>query len=196
MQFPLQFLDPATVLLRASTHWPPAARRGRRSRPASRHPAPPDTALARGTRRCASPHPSPLWRSPLAAAPPLSSAGLPAPDPLAKASARQRSSVATLIPTSCDTTSTAELSGGNSRATIRSLYACPYRATFCYPRPQGFRSYLGGNFSDTGGRYQGGVPACPACGRATSAAYPASCRNAVLWRCGRRPQRSTRPPLS
>src|SRR3954453_17943564 len=62
--------------------------------------------------------------------------GLPAPGPLAKASARQRSNVATLPPTSRDTGSTAELSGGNSLATIRSLYACPYRATFCYPRPQ------------------------------------------------------------
>ena len=77
--------------------------------------------------------------------------GLPAPDPLARALARQRSNVATLIPTSRDTKSIAELSGGNSRATIRSLYACPYRATFRYPRPQRFRSYLGGNFSDTGG---------------------------------------------
>src|SRR5271166_3318585 len=55
---------------------------------------------------------------------------LPMPDPLAKASARHRSSVATLTPTSRDTCSTEELSGGNSRATIRSLYACPYRATF------------------------------------------------------------------
>jgi hypothetical protein len=55
--------------------------------------------------------------------------GLPAPDPLARASARQRSNVATLIPTSRDTCSTDELSGGNSLATIRSLYACPYRAT-------------------------------------------------------------------
>ncbi len=68
-----------------------------------------------------------------------------------KASARQRSNVATLIPTSRDTKSIAELSGCNSRATIRSLYACPYRATVCYPRPQRFRSYLGGNFSDTEG---------------------------------------------
>src|SRR6476620_4782222 len=56
--------------------------------------------------------------------------GLPAPDPCAKASARHRSNVAMLTPTSRDTCSTAELSGGNSRATIRSLYACPYRATF------------------------------------------------------------------
>src|SRR5271165_2895285 len=56
--------------------------------------------------------------------------GLPVPDALAKASARQRSNVVTLIPTSRDTGSTAELSGGNSLATIRSLYACPYRATF------------------------------------------------------------------
>jgi hypothetical protein len=81
--------------------------------------------------------------------------GLPAPDPLARASARQRSNVATPIPTSRDTKSIAELSGGNSRATIRSLYACPYRATVCYPRPQRFRSYLGGNLSDTGGLLRG-----------------------------------------
>jgi hypothetical protein len=40
---------------------------------------------------------------------------------MAKASARQRSNVATLIPTSRDTKSIAELSGGNSLATIRSL---------------------------------------------------------------------------
>jgi hypothetical protein len=77
--------------------------------------------------------------------------GLPAPDPLARASARQRSNVATLIPTSRDTKSIAELSGGNSRATIRSLYACPYRATFRYLRPLRFRSYLGDNFFDTEG---------------------------------------------
>ena len=32
------------------------------------------------------------------------------------------------------------------------MYACPYRATACYPRPQRFRSYPGGNFSDTGGQ--------------------------------------------
>ena len=67
--------------------------------------------------------------------------GLPAADPLAKASARQRSNVATLIPTSRDTKLIAELSGGNSLATIRSLYACPYRATFVFQRPQRFRSY-------------------------------------------------------
>jgi AAA domain, putative AbiEii toxin, Type IV TA system len=63
--------------------------------------------------------------------------GLPAPDPLAKAAARQRSNVATLIATARDTCSTEELSGGNSLATIRSLYACPYRATFVFLRPQG-----------------------------------------------------------
>jgi hypothetical protein len=40
-----------------------------------------------------------------------------------------------LIPTSRDTLSSDELSGGNSRATIRSLYACPYRATFVFQRP-------------------------------------------------------------
>jgi hypothetical protein len=73
------------------------------------------------------------------------------PDPSAKAFARQRSSVATLTPTSRDTTSIAELSGGNNRATIRSLYLCPYRATSVFLRPQRFRSYPGGNFSDTEG---------------------------------------------
>jgi hypothetical protein len=56
--------------------------------------------------------------------------GLPAPEPLAKASARQRSNVATLIPTSRATCSTDELSGGYNLATIRSLHASPYRATF------------------------------------------------------------------
>jgi hypothetical protein len=53
------------------------------------------------------------------------------PDPLAKASPRQRSS-------------------GNSRATIRSLYRYPYRATSAFPRPQRFRSCPSGNFPDTG----------------------------------------------
>ncbi len=46
---------------------------------------------------------------------------LPVLDPAASASARQRSSVPMLTPTSRDTASTAELSGGSSRATIRSL---------------------------------------------------------------------------
>src|SRR5690242_14639483 len=78
---------------------------------------------------------------------------LPPPGPLARASARQRSNVAVLTPTSRETTSTAELSGGSSRATILSLYACPYRATACYPRPQRFRSYPRGNCSDTGGGF-------------------------------------------
>src|SRR3954447_7508667 len=77
---------------------------------------------------------------------------LPPPGPLAKAAARQRSSVATLTPTSRETRSTAELSGGNNRATIRSLYACPYLANFPKPKPPGSRSYPGGNFSDTGGK--------------------------------------------
>src|SRR6202035_3577096 len=76
---------------------------------------------------------------------------LPAAAPLARASARQRSNVVTPIPTSRDTKSIAALSGGNSLATIRSLYACPYRATCCYPRPQRFQTYLGGNCPDTGG---------------------------------------------
>jgi hypothetical protein len=43
------------------------------------------------------------------------------PEGLARHSARQRSSVVTLIPTICDTASTGELSGGNNRATTRSL---------------------------------------------------------------------------
>ena len=78
---------------------------------------------------------------------------LPEPplDPFARASARQRSNVVMLMPTSRDTTSIAELSGGNSRATIRSLYFCPYRATFVFLSAQGLRSYPGGNFPDTGG---------------------------------------------
>jgi hypothetical protein len=87
--------------------------------------------------------------------------GVPAPDPLAKASARQRSNVATLIPASRDTKSIAELSGGNNRPTIRSLYACPYRATSVFQRPQRFRSYLSGNLSDTGGRFVGATMADP-----------------------------------
>jgi hypothetical protein len=43
------------------------------------------------------------------------------PEGLASTSARQRSSVPTLIPTVCETASTGELSGGNNRATTRSL---------------------------------------------------------------------------
>src|SRR3954470_7532534 len=95
---------------------------------------------------------------------------LPPVGPLAKAAARQRSSVATLTPTSRETTSTAELSGGNNRATIRSLYACPYRANFPEPTPPESRSYPSGNFSDTEGAarplaayttidYSNGIPA-------------------------------------
>jgi hypothetical protein len=53
----------------------------------------------------------------------------------ANAWARHRSSVPTLTPTSRETTSMAALSGGSSRATIRSLNACPYRATSCHLRP-------------------------------------------------------------
>jgi hypothetical protein len=49
--------------------------------------------------------------------------------------ARHRSKVPTLTPTSRETTSMAALSGGNSRATMRSLNAFPYRATLAYPRP-------------------------------------------------------------
>jgi hypothetical protein len=43
------------------------------------------------------------------------------PEGLARISPRQRSSVPTLIPTVCETASTGELSGGNNRATTRSL---------------------------------------------------------------------------
>ena len=53
----------------------------------------------------------------------------------ARAWARQRSNVPTLTPTSRETRSMAALSGGSSRATIRSLNACPYRATSCHLRP-------------------------------------------------------------
>lgn len=48
----------------------------------------------------------------------------------ASASARQRSSVATEMCSSCDTTSTGALSGGSSLATALSLNAFPYLATF------------------------------------------------------------------
>src|SRR5262249_16257004 len=71
-------------------------------------------------------------------------------DPLARASARHRSSVATLTPTSRDTSSTEELSGASNPATIRSLYAAPYGAPFSLPCPT-CRSYPGGNYCDTGG---------------------------------------------
>ncbi len=99
-------------------HRPHAVRRDPRSRPAATLPAQPDTDPARGTSRSASPHPSQLWRSTPAVEPPPSSAGC-------LQSYRQihgqRSSVAALTPTSRDTSSTDELSGGNSRATILSV---------------------------------------------------------------------------
>src|SRR3954454_21832718 len=82
---------------------------------------------------------------------------LPPVGPLAKAAARQRSSVATLTPTSRETTSIAELSGGNNRATIRPLYAAPYLANFPKPKPSGSRSYPSGNFSDKEGRRVGPI---------------------------------------
>jgi hypothetical protein len=53
----------------------------------------------------------------------------------ARACPRQRSRVPTLTPTSRETTSINALSGGSSRATMRSLNACPYRAILKYPRP-------------------------------------------------------------
>ncbi len=44
------------------------------------------------------------------------------------------------------------LSGGNNPATTQPFIACPYRATSSPRyRPQGFRFYRGGNYSDTGG---------------------------------------------
>ena len=39
----------------------------------------------------------------------------------------------------------------SKRATTLSLNCCPYRATLVFHRPLMFRSYPGGNFSDTGG---------------------------------------------
>ena len=60
---------------------------------------------------------------------------LASPPGAARACARQRSSVATLTPTSRETTSMAALSGGSSRAAIRSLNTCPYRAILEHPRP-------------------------------------------------------------
>src|SRR4051812_20396409 len=53
-------------------HWSHAARPDPLSHPVSRHPAPPDTGPARGSRRCVSPHPSLQLRRLLAVAPPLS----------------------------------------------------------------------------------------------------------------------------
>jgi hypothetical protein len=41
------------------------------------------------------------------------------------------------IPTVCETASTRELSGGNNRATTRSLNFWPYRAVFLVQRPHG-----------------------------------------------------------
>src|ERR1700733_11297762 len=103
MKLPLQFLDPPAIL--------PGFHRTGRPRPlrvASSIAAVMITACSRATA-------VQRW--------------LLLPDPLAKASARQRSNVAALTPASRETCSTDVLSGGNSLATIRSLYACPYRAT-------------------------------------------------------------------
>ncbi len=69
----------------------------------------------------------------------------------ARHSARRRPSVAALIPTLFATSSRGQLSGGRRRATTRSLNSRPYRAISVFHRPQGFPSYPGGNFSDTGG---------------------------------------------
>jgi hypothetical protein len=51
--------------------------------------------------------------------------GLPLPSLAAKAAARQRSNVATLMPTFCEMASSDELSGGSKRATTASLNFCP-----------------------------------------------------------------------
>src|SRR4051794_16899306 len=74
---PAQVPSPGGGLVGLRRHSQLAARRGRRSRPASRSPAPPDTGLARGTRRCDWPRPSPPSRSPLPIAPSPSSADCP-----------------------------------------------------------------------------------------------------------------------
>jgi hypothetical protein len=69
---------------------------------------------------------------------------------LARASANQRSNVATLIPTSRDTKSIAELSVGNSLATIRSYLG----GNFSAPQPEaavGRHIQAGGLFGDQGG---------------------------------------------
>src|SRR5271165_3095456 len=128
MKLPLQLLDPPAVLPGfRSTGRPRLAKTGdrillpgvqlRQIQPCSRHQAPRVASSIAAVTITACSRAAAVQR------------GLPAPDPLAKASARQRSNVATLIPTSRATCSTDELSGGNSLATIRSLYACPYRAT-------------------------------------------------------------------
>jgi hypothetical protein len=70
------------------------------------------------------------------------------------ASARHLSRVATDTPSSWETCWIDALSGGSSRATARSLNACPYRAT-SLPHAPRLQMYRGGNFSDTRGMLQG-----------------------------------------
>jgi hypothetical protein len=84
------------------------------------------------------------------------------------ASLRQRTSVSTPMPTSCETSSNAALSGGSNRATALSLYAWPYRANVCSRRPlllkqvPGIRAEIGavtgGGFVDDALRAPAGLP--------------------------------------
>src|SRR5690606_33025395 len=90
-----------------------------------------------------------------------------------RASARHLSRVATDTPVSWETCWIGALSGGSSRATARSLNACPYRATSSPHAPR-LQIYRGGNYSDTRGE-KGGAgerrnrdksrPTCPTTSR-------------------------------
>ena len=70
------------------------------------------------------------------------------PEAFAKASARQRSSVPTLMPILADSVATGQLCGGSNRATALSFV---HTSHVSRPSTLRFRSYPGGNFSDTGG---------------------------------------------
>ncbi len=60
------------------------------------------------------------------------------------------------VPTSLATNSAAALSGGNNRATARSLNVCPYRANFCPSSPSpGSWFYRGDRYCDAGGNHKG-----------------------------------------
>jgi hypothetical protein len=71
------------------------------------------------------------------------------------ASDRQRSSVATPTPNSRETVSTGAPSGGNNRATARSLNSFPYLATWSPLVPPSLQLYRCDNYLDAGGLREG-----------------------------------------
>jgi len=91
----------------------------------------------------------------------------------ARAAERQRSNVATDTPSSRDTAFTGALSGGNNRATARSLNACPYLAMEVPPCPSTVLSKRGDNYPDARGPFAGRLrskrPCRPARARPASA---------------------------